>query len=102
MVFLVLWSGSLVLLRARIGLLPPLDILVPVEAGVGYAVCTSIGYCALGQRARRYWNQITEAGPEWPLSIEYAGPLREVIRSFLTGQLPGFLQQPQGTTWSNL
>jgi hypothetical protein len=60
-----------------------------------WALCAAGGLAAIFGDLRKGWKDITTAGSEWPVGVEYPGPFGEVCRSFATGKWPGFLRQTE-------
>ncbi|MGH9363754.1 MAG: hypothetical protein ACRD1B_00615 [Thermoanaerobaculia bacterium] len=86
------WLVSLQVMARPIGVRPlRLYELVPIVAGLGLAPAGWVGLFGLTKSARKNWSVMTVEGPMWPLNIEYPGPLREAVRSFVTGRLPDFI-----------
>jgi hypothetical protein len=67
---------------------------VIVLMGLGLAGWTGCFGLTVGMR--RNWSALSRTGLAWPVDVEYSGPLKEAIRSLLTGVLPSFLADAEG------
>jgi len=76
--------------------IPPLPAsqLVAVLVGMGLPLAFVTGISVITSDVRRNWHTLSTDGGSWPLEVQYPGPLRASIRSFLGGSLPEFVSDP--------
>jgi len=90
LIFAGLWLLSLIWVERSDSPVWRLDYLLLAFLAMATPSTAWVGYAGLGTRIRSNWREITSRGRAWPKDVEYPGPLKDRVVSFLTGRMPYF------------
>lgn len=89
---IVAWRMSILLgMQPTVGnALAPIQVVASIVA-MGLPLAGWVGISAVTHELRKDWPKVVSSGPAWPIDMEFPGPWRELVKTFVTGELPNFM-----------